>query len=142
MQSEKEAWKESKDECKIKLENSDALRNLCSKLSHLNESQREEMVALIHEYEELFSDSPGLTQMTCHDVDVGDSRPVKQHPYRVNPRKKEIIDREIEYMVEKQIIEPSQSEWSTPILLVPKLDGLARLVVDYCKLNTVTKNDT
>ena len=140
--SEKETWKETKGECKLKLENSDALKSLHTKLSHLNERQSEEMVALVHEYKELFSDSPGLTQMRCHDVDVGESRPVKQHPYRVNPRKKEIIDKEIAYMLEKKIIEPSQSEWSSPILLVPKPDGSSRLVVDYRKLNSVTRDDS
>ena len=125
----------------MKLENSDVLKNLTKRLSHIDEEQRKEMTALIHEYKQLFSDVPGLTQMGCHDVDVGESAPVKQHPYRVNHKKREMIEKEIEYMLEKKIIKPSQSQWSSPVLLIPKPDGSSRLVVDYRKLNRVTKID-
>ena len=31
-----------------------------------------------------------------HDVDVLDSAPVKQHPYRVSPMKKELLDNEVQ----------------------------------------------
>ena len=41
-----------------KLENSDILRNLNNKLSHLEPSQQEELKQLIHEYRHLFPDIP------------------------------------------------------------------------------------
>ena len=41
-----------------KLENSDILRNLNNKLSHLEPSQQEELKQLIHEYEHYFLISP------------------------------------------------------------------------------------
>ncbi|CAI9727436.1 Hypothetical predicted protein [Octopus vulgaris] len=42
-----------------------------------------------------------------HDIDVGDSKPVKQHPYRLNPLKLEHLRKEINYMLENDIIEPN-----------------------------------
>ena len=102
MRQEKEMHEVIKNECNVKLENSDVLKNLSKRLSHIDEEQRREITALIHEYKQLFSDVPGLTQMGCHDVDVGESAPVKQHPYRVNPKKREMIEKEIEYMLEKK----------------------------------------
>ena len=64
-----------------KLENSDILRNLKNKLSHLEPSQQEELKQLIHEYEHLFPDIPKRTDKIYHDVIVEDSKPIKQHPY-------------------------------------------------------------
>ena len=71
-----------------KLENSDILRNLNNKLSHLEPSQQEELKQLIHEYEHLFPDIPTRTDKIYHDVIVEDSKPIKQHPYRMNPLKR------------------------------------------------------
>ena len=40
---------------------------------------------LVHKFTLLFPGFPGKTICACHDVDVGDVRPIKQHAYRVNP---------------------------------------------------------
>ena len=57
-----------------KLENSDILRNLNNKLSHLEPSQQEELKQLIHEYEHLFPDIPTRTDKIYHGVIVEDSK--------------------------------------------------------------------
>ena len=38
--------------------------------------------------------------------------------------------------------EPSQSDWSSPSILVQKLDETFRMCTDYRKLNSVTKTDS
>ena len=45
-------------------------------------------------------------------------------------------------MLDNDFIEPSQSEWSSPCILVPKPDGTFRMCTDYRKVNSVTKTDT
>ena len=125
-----------------KLENSDILRNLNNKLSHLEPSQQEELKQLIHEYEHLFPDIPTRTGKIYHDVIVEDSKPVKQHPYRLNPLKRKYLQDEVKYLLENDFIEPSQSNYSSPCILVPKSNGTYRMCTDYRKVNSVTKTDS
>ena len=41
-----------------------------------------------------------------HDVDVGDAKPIKKHPYRPNPVKQQILKEENKYLLENYFIEP------------------------------------
>ena len=125
-----------------KLENSDILRNLNNKLSHLEPSQQEELKQLIHEYEHLFPDIPTRTDKIYHDVIVEDSKPIKQHPYRMNPLKRKYLQDEVKYLLENDFIEPSQSNYSSPCILVPKSNGTYRMCTNYRKVNSVTKTDS
>ena len=45
-------------------------------------------------------------------------------------------------MSDNDFVEPSQSDWSSPCILVPKPDGTFRMSTDYRKVNTVTKTDS
>ena len=125
-----------------KLENSDILKNLNNKLSHLKPSQQEELKQLIHEYKHLFPDIPTRTDKIYHDVIVEDSKPIKQHPYRMNPLKQKYLQDEVKYLLENDFIEPIQSNHSSPCILVPKSNGTYRMCTDYRKVNSVTKTDS
>ena len=125
-----------------KLKNSDVFQDLDGKLSHLSQSQRQDLEHLLHEFEHLFPDIPTRTNKIYHDVDVGDATPVKQRPYRLNPAKQKYLHEEIEYLLENDFIEPSRSNWSSPCILVPKPDGTYRMCTDYRKVNNETKSDT
>ena len=97
-----------------------------------------ELKQLIHERKDIFPDVPSRTNAVYHDADVSNDEAIKQHPYRVNPLKKEHL-KEIEYMLENNIIEANKSEWSSPCILVPKPDGSYRFVTDFRKVNQCSK---
>ena len=67
---------------------------------------------------------------------------MKQHPYRMNPVKQQYLREEVQYLLDNDFIEPSQSELSSTCILVPKPDGTFRMCTDYRKINSVTKTDT
>ena len=125
-----------------KLLNSDILKDLDKKLSHLDQTRRNKLKVLILEYEHLFPDIPARTDQIYHDVDIEGLKPIKQHPYRMNPTKLQYLREEIQYLLDNDFIEPRQSDWSSPCILVPKPDGTFRVCTDYRKVNSVTKTDS
>ena len=78
-----------------RITNTDVLRNLHSKLSHLSESQRQYLEKLLLEFEGMFPDVPTRTGQIYHEVDVGNADPIKQHPYRLSPSKQKYLKEEI-----------------------------------------------
>ena len=131
------------DPASSKLKNSDILKHLDQKLSHLSSDKRLELKQLILKYEHLFQDIPSKTDKIYHDVELIDgSKPVKQHPYRMNPVKQHILREKVQYLLDIDYIEPSQSEWSSPCILLPKPDGTFWVCTNYRKVNSVTKTDT
>ncbi|XP_025270381.1 uncharacterized protein LOC112639720 [Camponotus floridanus] len=87
------------------------------------------------------SDNPGVTTLTEHKIDVGDSPPIKQRCYLVSPKVQEAIRAETDKMLQAGIIEPSYSEWSNPIVMVKKPNGKYRFCLDFRKVNDVSKKD-
>ncbi|KAI2661959.1 Retrovirus-related Pol polyprotein from transposon 17.6 [Labeo rohita] len=125
-----------------RLQNSTILQNLKSFLRYLSELQRADVTTLIESFPAIFSDVPSQTNVLFHDIDVGNTSPIMQHPYRVNPVKREIMKSEIKYMLQNGLAVSSQSAWSSPCVLVPKSDGSFRFCTDYRKINAVTKPDS
>jgi len=82
----------------------------------------------------------------CVYIDTGQEPPVYRLPYRKSPAELEAIKEEIECMMKLKIIQPSQSPWGSPCILVckPPEKGKAQpphFVVDYRALNAITLGD-
>ena len=94
------------------------------------------------EFKDVFSDSSsdiGRTSLTSRKIDTGGQKPIKQPPRRLPLAKVEMVQKAIEEMHEQGVIEPSNSPWISPIVLVKKKDGTQGFCVDYRKLNEVTR---
>lgn len=123
--------------------NSEILQNLNQYLSGLSLTQRGDLRKLLGKFPSVLSDVPGFCTTHVHDVILKSAEiaPIKQSPYRLNPQKQDIMKKELDYMLENSLIEPSYSPWASPSLLVPKPDGSSRLCTDYRKVNSVTVPD-
>lgn len=108
----------------------------------LNEDQRTKLNTLLEEKFKKMGSGLGFTTVASHDIILEENAaPRKQRYYPVSPFKQQILDEEIKKMLELDVIEPSKSPWSSPVLLVPKEDKTYRFCVDYRALNSVTKKD-
>ena len=103
---------EKSDHSSSKLQNSDILKDLVQKLSHLDLVKRNELKQLNYEYEHLFPDIPTRIDKVFHDVEIDGSKPVKQHPYRMNPAKQQYLREEIQYLLDNDFTEPKLLEFS------------------------------
>ncbi len=104
--------------------------------------QREELAAAIYEFRDVFSSGPtdmGGTGLVKHTIDTGDQRPVRPPPSQLPITKQEIEKEEVQKMLDRGMIEPCQSIWVSPVVLVTKKDGTTRFCVDYRKLNDVAR---
>ena len=45
-------------------------------------------------------------------------------------------------MLKEGIVETSQSDWTSPIIIVCKKDGSLCICIDFCCLNSITKYDS
>ena len=108
----------------------------------LTASQRQELEALVNDYRDIFSTGKhdlGRTNRTYHQIDAS---PIKQAPHRLPIHRRQEVGHLVKEMEKQRVIQPSQSPWASPIVLVQKKDGSTRFCVDYRRLNKVTRKDS
>jgi hypothetical protein len=124
--------------------------------SILDENQKQELVNLINKNNNVFAKHAldvGCVKGIKHVIKLVPNTPdIKSYAYRTNPKQREIISLQINDWLKAGIIEPSDSNFSSPCILVPKksepeigkpinpMDS-NRLVIDFRNLNKYTIKD-
>ncbi|XP_053486641.1 uncharacterized protein LOC128611284 [Ictalurus furcatus] len=108
----------------------------------LTPAQRQELTELIDQFADVFSATPGMTQLVQHEIKTPPGVVVRQRPYRVPEARRQAIEEEVSRMLRDHVIEESSSPWSSPIVVVPKPDGSMRLCNNFRRLNQVSEFDS
>lgn len=107
----------------------------------LSGPQRLELQKTLLPFTSIFSDVPGLTNLVEHRIDTPEGKHIRTRPYRIPAARKTDIKREVSEMLQLGVIRPSQSCWSSPIVMIPKPDGSTRFCMDFRALNDISTFD-
>ena len=108
---------------------------------HLTQIQAQELDTLLKTHSCAFQDLPGHTVLAEHFIPTDNGTPVRLPPYRIPHAFREEVQKELKDMFTHVIIEPSTSDWASPIVPVQKRDKSLCLCVEYRRLNARSKSD-
>ena len=110
--------------------------------SELPAPDRAALLALLTTHHDMFARNNrelGKTSWVTLKIDTGDSPPIYKPPYRLGIKEREVVEAEIAKLYEDGIIEPSNSAWSSPVMVIKKPNGGYRCVIDLRGVNSVCK---
>ena len=112
-------------------------------LDHLDHKVRDKLTTLLRKYAAVCDGRLGTIKGACHRIDlIPGSKPIFQQPYRCGIERRKAEEAEVQRMLNACVIAPSNAEWASPVVFVPKPDGSLRFCVDYRKLNSITVRDS
>ncbi|KAL5555249.1 hypothetical protein UlMin_037485 [Ulmus minor] len=112
--------------------------------SSLPKSYPSEIGQLLAKFSHVFESPTTLPPRRSHDHQIPlqpSAGPVSVRPYRYPYYQKTEIEKMVKELLQSGLIRPSNSPFSSPVLLVKKADGAWRFCVDYRALNDITVKD-
>lgn len=106
-------------------------------------THRDSLISVLEEFKDfLISGTASTTVKTGKmHINLTDETPVAYRPYKLSHQEKLKVREIIKDLLDKGVIRESQSQYSSPIILVKKKDGSDRMCVDYRALNRLTIKD-
>ena len=110
----------------------------------LNNQQKDVVEQIVYNFRASFAKGDtelGLTNLAEPNIDTSDNAPIKLPAYKTILAKLAEIKKQVQQMLNVDIIQPSKSDWSAPVVSVRKKDGTSRFCTDFGKLYAITKTD-
>jgi hypothetical protein len=118
-----------------------SIQDLLDKEQSILKGLPDDIQQLLHQYSTVFEVPQGMPPVRDCDHKVPllpGARPVQMRPYRYAPALKTEIEQQVADMLKTGIIQPSQSEFASSVILVKKKDNTYRFCVYYRHLNALT----
>jgi transposase InsO family protein len=103
----------------------------------LSPEQQTSMTSLLHQYQDIWTDVPGRTNLAEFEVNLTSNVPIQCKPYPLPHAKRSVVKQEVAGMLEMEVIEPAWPAHSSPIVPVRK-KGKVKLSSVYLVDVTVT----
>ncbi|GFN88263.1 reverse transcriptase [Plakobranchus ocellatus] len=107
----------------------------------LSASQVQDVKELLLEFQDILTSAPGCTNTICHEIRLTTDDVIRVKPYPLPFAARDFVTQEVNDLLSLGVIEPSDSPYCFPIVVVKKKDGSMRLCIDFRKLNAVTVFD-
>lgn len=107
----------------------------------LDQSIINSLLGLLNRFRNCFAFSLselGNCKISNMTISLQDNDPVVYRPYRLALKEKEVVREMVNELLENDIVRPSTSSYSSPVVLVKKKTGEYRLCIDYRALNKKT----
>jgi hypothetical protein len=115
-------------------------------LAHVRELKKGSIdltsIPVIREFRDVFleelSGLPPVREIEVSIETIPGVSPIAQSPYRMAPMELVELKVQLQELLDKGFIRPSNSPWGAPVLFVKKKDGTLHLCIGYHQLNKVT----
>ena len=107
----------------------------------LSPQQHSQLVDLLEQYSDIFTDVPKVTNLLHHSISLTTTDSIRSKPYPVPLSMKGIVKDEVDKMLRLGVIEPSTASYASPIVLVKKKDNTIGFCIDYRKINKICHFD-
>jgi len=107
--------------------------------TQLTDAQRQQMKDVLTEFPDVFDSKPGTTDLITHKIELTDNTPVWQPPYRIPDALREETEKELNKLLEQDIIQyDPDTKYNSPLIVIKKKQGGIRLVNNFIQLNRKT----
>ncbi|CAI5484812.1 unnamed protein product [Closterium sp. Yama58-4] len=98
---------------------------------------------VLEQYKDIMPDDlpAGVSPTRTHEHEIMEepgAKPVSRAPYRLSLTEVTDMKKQIEYLLDRQLIRPSTSPYGAPVLFTPKPDGSLWICINYRALNKQT----
>ena len=96
---------------------------------------------LMKEFRDVITNEIGYTNKVQHTIETTQETNLKQKQYPIPYAYREAVKKELDHLIETNKIRRSNSDFSSPVVVVKKKSGQVRICCDFRELNKITKID-